>query len=273
MNREEGSFFRPGVVRIYAIVLRQLYLYKRSFNRLLEVFYWPVMDLLLWGFVTLYLQKSAARIPLFVSFFIGALILWDILFRAEQGISVSFLEDMWSRNLVNVFVTPIRVSEYLLGLLSISVLKVAAAFTLMSVLGWVFYSFSIFKLGLALMPLAINLVVMGLAIGVFTTALILRYGLEAEILAWAVPFLFMPFSAVFYPVEILPPALKTIAAFLPSAYSFEGMRAVIKTSSLPVAGTLRASGLNIIYIALAILYFTRTYRKVLVKGIIPKIGE
>jgi ABC-2 type transport system permease protein len=268
-----GDSFASGFIRVYAVVLRQLYLYRRSFNRLLEVFYWPVMDLLLWGFVTVYLQKSAARIPLFVSFFIGALILWDILFRAEQGISVSFLEDMWSRNLVNVFVTPVRVSEYLLGLLSISVLKVAAAFTVMSVLGWVFYSFSIFKLGLALLPLAVNLVAMGLAVGIFTTALILRYGLEAEILAWAVPFLFMPFSAVFYPVDILPPVLKTVARFLPSAYSFEGMRTVIKTSSLPVADMLRAAGLNVLYISLAVLFFARTYKKVLIKGIIPKIGE
>ncbi|MEW6002244.1 MAG: ABC transporter permease [Nitrospirota bacterium] len=259
--------------RIEAIILRQVYLYKRSFTRLLEVFYWPMLDLLLWGFVTIYLQRSSEGLPAFVSYFLGALILWDILFRAQQGISVSFLEDMWARNLINIFVSPIKVSEYLLGLITISILKVVIAFIVMSSLAWLFYSFRIFQIGLTLLPLVLNLVVMGLAVGIFTTALILRFGQEAEILAWAIALLFMPFSAVFYPVNVLPPVLREIACFIPSAHVFEGMRMVISTSKIPVKNILWASVLNSIYLLLALFFFLRIHKGALTRGILPKIGE
>jgi len=259
--------------RVWAVILRQLYLYKRSLTRLLEIFYWPTMDLLLWGFVSVYLERSAKDVPLFVSYFIGALILWDILFRAEQGISVSFLEDMWSRNLVNIFVSPITLSEYILGLLAIAFFKVILAFITMSVLGWLFYSFNIFTLGISLLPLALNLVAMGCAVGIFTTALILRFGLEAEILAWAIVFLFLPFSAVFYPVGVLPPAIRAAANFIPSSHVFEGMRAVIHTGVFPAKEVLYAALLNMAYFSASLLFFLKVFKSVLVRGIIPKIGE
>ncbi|MEW6215841.1 MAG: ABC transporter permease, partial [Nitrospirota bacterium] len=230
--------------RTLAVVLRQAYLYKRSLPRLLEVFYWPMVDLLLWGFVTLYLQRASEGIPKFVSYFLGALILWDILFRAQQGISVSFLEDIWARNLINIFVSPLKVSEYLLALIIISALKVTFAFLVMSSLAGILYSFSIFKLGLSLLPLVLDLVAMGWAVGIFITALILRFGQETEVLAWAVAFLFMPFSAVFYPVSVLPPVLREIARFIPSAHVFEGMRRVITISHLQIEGILWATILN-----------------------------
>ena len=261
-------------LHLWALCLRQMYLYRRSMTRLLETFYWPTMDLLLWGFLTLYLQRTASgRIPMFVSYFIGALILWDVLFRAEQGISVSFLEEMWSRNLINIFVSPVTVTEYLVSLMLISTVKVAASFTVTSSLGWLFYSFNIFRLGLSLLPLAINLVAMGWAIGIFTTALILRYGLEAEILAWALGFLFLPFSAVFYPVKVLPPALRAVAAIIPASHAFEGMRAVIGGGAFPAGELAYASGLNAAYMAVSICFFMRIYKKALIRGIIPKIGE
>ena len=231
------------------------------------------MDLLLWGFVTLYLQRSAAKVPMFVSYFIGALILWDLLFRAEQGISVSFLEDMWARNLINIFVSPAGVPEYLLALMAISAIKVVAAFTVTSSLGWIFYSFNIFRLGVSLLPLALNLVAMGWSIGILTAALILRYGLEAEILAWALAFLFLPFSAVFYPVAVLPKALRAVAAFIPASYAFEGMRAVIRGGAFPVRQLAWAACLNLAYLTVSAFFFMRIYKKVLARGIIPKIGE
>jgi ABC-2 type transport system permease protein len=262
-----------GFKRVSAVVLRQAYLYKRSLPRLLEVFYWPTLDLLLWGFVIIYLQKSSTGLPQFVTYFLGALILWDILFRAQQGISVSFLEDMWARNLINIFVSPLRVSEYLTGLLFISILKVVIAFFIMSALAGIIYSFSIFKLGISLVPLILNLMAMGWAIGIITMALILRFGQEAEVLAWATAFLFMPFSAVFYPVDVLPPILQKIAHFIPSAHAFEGMRAVINTGSFPLSHLLWSSSLNCLYLAGSISFFLIVYRKAIKSGIIPKVGE
>jgi len=255
------------------VVLRQAYLYRRSLPRLLEVFYWPMVDLLLWGFVTLYLQETTAKLPAFVSYFLGALILWDVLFRAQQGISVSFLEDMWARNLINIFVSPLRITEYITALLFISIIKVVVAFFVMSLMAGLLYSFNIFKLGITLLPLVLNLMAMGWSVGIFTTALILRFGHEAEVLAWAVAFLFMPFSAVFYPVHVLPPLFQGIAQFIPSSHAFEGMRRVISTHEVPLEHILWATGLNCIYIIAAIVFFLMVYRWVLYRGIIPKIGE
>ncbi len=259
--------------RVWGIILRQLYLYRRSLPRLLEVFYWPLVDLLLWGFVSLYLQRTSQDIPVFVVYFLGALILWDILFRAQQGISVSFLEDMWARNLINIFASPIRIHEYVAGLIVISILKVVIAFLVMSTLAWLFYSFYIFKLGLSLIPLVLNLMAMGWAVGIFTIALILRFGQEAEVLAWAVAFVFMPFSAVFYPVDTLPPFLQGVAAFIPSAHVFEGMRLLIDSGRFPAGHILRAALLNIVFLALSVMVFPRVYAISLRRGILPKIGE
>ncbi|RMG75228.1 MAG: ABC transporter permease [Nitrospirae bacterium] len=261
------------VRRIWAVVLRQLYLYRRSLPRLLEVFYWPMVDLLLWGFVSLYLQRASADIPSFVIYFLGALILWDILFRAQQGISVSFLEDMWARNLINIFASPLKIGEYILGLVFISILKVCIAFLVMSTLAWLFYSFSIFKLGIALIPLVLNLMAMGWAVGIFTMALILRFGQEAEVLAWAVAFLFMPFSAVFYPVSTLPLLLQRIAYLIPSAHVFEGMRILINDKTLSLAHLSAATLLNLLFLSASTIFFIRIYQLVKKKGILPKIGE
>ncbi|NOX21110.1 MAG: ABC transporter permease [Nitrospirae bacterium] len=259
--------------RVFAIFLRQAYLYRRSFPRLLEVFYWPTMDILLWGFVSIYLQKSSTGLPGFVAFFLGALILWDILFRAQQGITVSFLEDMWARNLLNIFVTPLKINEYICGLLLVSVLKVIISFSVMSVLAGLLYSFNIFKLGVMLIPLIINLVAMGWALGILTTGFILRFGQEAEVLAWAVAFLFMPFSAVFYPVDVLPPVIKTISFFIPASHVFEGMRTLINSDGFPSRELIIATILNVVYLSVALIVFKLTYRKVLKDGLIPKIGE
>jgi ABC-2 type transport system permease protein len=256
-----------------AVVLRQIYLYQSSKTRLLEMLYWPTLDLLLWGFVSIYIQRVNPAVPRFVAYFVGALILWNILFRAQQGITVSFLEDIWSRNLTNVFISPLSIAEYLSGLILISLLKVLIAFTVMTTIAGLFYSFNIFSLGISLLPLVINLLAMGWAVGICTMTIILRFGQEAEVLAWAIAFLFMPFSAVYYPVEVLPPALRVVAWFLPSAHAFEGMRSIIQNGLFPTREILLATGLNLVYLALACQFFTKTHRKVLQLGIIPKIGE
>ncbi len=261
------------VRRIWAIVLRQFYLYRRSPSRILDLFYWPTVDLLLWGFVTIYLESSTARLPEFVSFFLGALILWNILLRAQQGISVSFLEDVWARNLVNLLVSPLSIVEYITALVVVSIIKVVIAFGLMSLLAALCYTFNILKLGLIILPLVLNLVALGWAIGLLTMGLILRFGQEAEILAWALAFLFMPVSAVFYPVEVLPSLLRKIALFVPSAHAFEGMRQVIIQKGMPVAHLLWATGLNLVYLLVSGLVFYRAYKFALEKGVIPKIGE
>jgi ABC-2 type transport system permease protein len=259
--------------RIEALFERHIYLYRRSLPRLMEVFYWPLLDLLVWGFITVYLAQFRQNLPGFVAFFIGALILWDILFRSQQGISVSFLEDVWAKNLLNLFASPLSPAEYILSLMLVSVVKLVTVTAIMASLAWVFYSFNIFLIGVSLIPFVLNLIVMGWAIGIVTTALILRFGQEAEVLAWALGFLFMPVSAVFYPVSVLPPFLQTIARCVPASYVFEGMRDVISNGGLPLREFLWSSGLNAVYIFLAFLFFHWNFKIVKRKGLLVRIGE
>jgi len=221
----------------------------------MEIFYWPFLDLLVWGFITVYLSQFRGTLPGFVTFFIGALILWDILFRSHQGISVSFLEDIWSKNLLNLFASPLNPIEYLFSLMLVGFFKLVLTATVMALFAWIFYSFNIFLLGFSLIPFILNLIIMGWSIGIITIAIILRFGQEAEVLAWALGFLFMPVSAVFYPVSVLPPFMQVIAKFIPAAYVFEGMRGVLNSGVFSSKQLLWAFGLNIFYISLAFLFF------------------
>jgi len=253
--------------------MRHIYLFRRSLPRLMEVVYWPLLDLLVWGFITVYLAQYRENLPGFITFFIGALILWDILFRSHQGISVSFLEDVWAKNLLNLFASPLSYSEYIFALMLVSVVKLVTVATIMAALAWILYSFNIFLIGVSLIPFVLNLVIMGWAIGIITTALILRFGQEAEVLAWALGFLFMPVSAVFYPVSVLPLFLKTLARFVPASHVFEGMRGVISSGVFPLEELLWSSGLNAVYILGAFLFFRWNFIVVKRKGLLVRIGE
>jgi len=259
--------------RIIALFTRHMYLYRRSLPRLMEVFYWPLLDLLVWGFITVYLAQFRQNLPGFITFFLGALILWDILFRSQQGISVSFLEDVWARNFLNLFASPLSSSEYILSLMLVSVVKIITVAVIMAALAWVLYSFNIFLIGISLIPFVLNLIIMGWAIGIITTALILRFGQETEVLAWAIGFMFMPVSAVFYPVSVLPPFLQTIAHYVPASHVFEGMREVISKGGFPLNELVWASGLNIMYVFISFLFFNWNFKVVKRKGLLVRIGE
>ncbi len=259
--------------RIAALIRRHLYLYQRSTPRIMEIFFWPLMDLLVWGFITVYLQRSDLRLPRFVTFFLGALILWDILYRAQQGISISFLEEVWSRNLVNLFVSPIRPCEFLAALMTLSVMKMLAAGAASALLAWLFYSFNLFIVGISLIPFVLNLLVMGWVIGIISMSAILRYGQEAEVLAWGLGFLIQPVAAVFYPVSILPVWIQPVALMVPASHVFEGMRAVLETGLIPYDSLIKAAILNCGYLALAIGFFYYNLRVVKERGLLIHRGS
>lgn len=259
--------------RIYGMVMRHLYLYRRSLARLMEIFYWPLLDLLVWGFITLFLNQFEGTFPNFLAFFLGALILWDILYRSQQGISISFLEEIWSRNLLNLFVTPLRPGEFLIATMLISIFKLFTAAVVTVFLAWVLYSFNIFIMGVALFPFVVNLMVFGWAIGVTTTAVILRFGQKAEIMAWGLAFLFQPVSAVFYPVSVLPEWLQKIAWWIPATPVFEGMRSVIVSGEFPVRMLSWSLLLNLLYLTAAVAYFYRTFHVAKKKGLLLRVGE
>ena len=258
--------------RIAALIQRHLYLYQRSLPRIMEIFFWPLMDLLVWGFITVYFERSNMNLPRFVTFFLGALIFWDILYRAQQGISISFLEEVWSKNLLNLFVSPMRPCEFLVALMSISVGKMLTAGAASALLAWIFYSFNLFVVGISLIPFVFNLLVMGWAIGIISMSMILRYGQEAEVLAWGLGFLIQPFSAVFYPVSVLPVWVQPLSRMIPSSHVFEGMRSVLETGQIPYESLIYATLLNSVYVSLAICFFYYTLRVVKEKGLLIHRG-
>jgi ABC-2 type transport system permease protein len=259
--------------RITALVVRHLYLYRRSLPRIMEIFYWPFLDLVIWGFITLYLARYQSQVPGFVTFFLGALILWDMLFRAQQGITISFLEELWARNLMNLFASPLKPSEFLAATMAMSIMKVTVVSIVMAVCALVFYSYNILIVGLWLIPFVVSLVMTGWIIGVFTTSLIMRFGQEAEVLAWSMVFLFQPISCVFYPMEVLPTWLRPVALANPAAHIFEGMRAVLTSGAPPLPHLIWATGLNLVLLVVVIGWFYRTFAHCKEQGLLVRVGE
>ena len=238
---------------ISALVLRYIFLYTRSPMRLVELVFWPVVDLVVWGNVTVFIQRnSSADFGGFITFILGAMILWDIMFRAQQGVAISFLEDVWTRNLLNVFVAPVRTSEYLSATFFVGFLRILVTVVVLGFISWFGYSFNIFILQWWLIPFFACLMVFGWSLGMISTALILRWGQAAESLAWAVPFFIQPLVAVFYPVSAIKPEwLQTVSLALPPTHVFEGMREVLSTGTFSWEKFGWAVGLNIIFMVIA----------------------
>ncbi len=257
---------------IYGLVLRYTYLYRRSVPRMIELVFWPLMDLLVWGFLTVYLQKLNPEVPGAVTFLIGAMIFWDVIYRSGQGVTMSFLEDVWTRNLLNIFVAPVRIREFLVATFIVGLLKIAIIVAILTVIAAAFYNFQLWSLGFALAPFLANLLLMGWSIGMVTTALILRYGQAVEALAWAIPFLIQPVSAVFYPVSVLPPALQVVAFGIPSTHVFEGMRAILAGNPMPTNTLLYATGLNVIWMAASAAFFAIMFASARKHGYLTKLG-
>lgn len=257
--------------RINAILIRHLYLNKRSLPRLLDIFYWPIMDLLVWGFLSVYLDKMNISGLNFVGFLIGALIFWDLLTQSQRSVSVSFLEDVWTRNLLNIFVTPLKVSEFLTSTILIGFVRNIFVIIVISVLAFLFYHFNIFTFGIYLVPFFFNLLLFGWILGIFTTAIILRFGSSAQVLAFGFIFLIQPFSAVFYPLSALPEKVRIFSYILPSTYVFEGMRGVLKNGTFSVTDFLLSLGINAVYFVLVIWFFYAMFSRVKKKGMLMKL--
>ena len=260
--------------RISGVMLRQIYLYKRTLHRWLEAVYWPVLDITLWGFLAAYIEETnpSSRVGFGL---LGALISWDILFRAQQSVSVGFLEDMWSRNVLNVWSTPIRAWEYVTGTILVGILRVSIGAGIAIAIAGLAFGFNIVtEVGLPLLPFLLALLIMGWSIGVATTAMILRLGQGAEELAWAIAFLFQPFSAVFYPVDALPPVMQAIAFFVPASHVFEGMRSVIVDGAgFPTRELALAFGIDVLYVVGSAWLFAWSLRQVRERGLLSRFGE
>jgi ABC-2 type transport system permease protein len=259
--------------RVNAMLLRYLYLLRSSWPRALELAYWPTVQMIVWGFMTEFLQTNSSYVARAFGVLLAAVLLWDVLFRGQLGVSMSFLEEMWARNLGHLSVSPLRPYEWILSLLAMSFIRVVIGVIPAALLAIPLYHYSIFTLGLPLLAFFANLLVMGWALGLMICALILRHGQGAESLAWAVIFILAPVSAVYYPVAILPGWLQWVAWALPSAHVFEGMRAVLFEHLFRWDHFGAATALNLFYILLGALLFLAAFRDARHRGALLQVGE
>lgn len=259
-------------LRIYSIFLKNLYLLRRSFPRIMSLFYWVTVEILFWGFISLWLRDLVDDPNLDIAFMLlTALIFWDLFIRAQQSLSVLFLEDIWVRNVINVFASPIRPGEFVSGLVLVSVFQGLIAFVYVAILAALLYALNVWTLGFYIAPFFVNVLVFGWAIGLFVIGLLIRFGPSVEVLAWSVPFLFLPFSAVYYPVDVLPEAVQQVAFFSPPMHFFEGMRRIVGEGIFPLAHLAWGTGLNVVFFGLGLLFFYWMVRVARRRGLIARL--
>jgi ABC-2 type transport system permease protein len=260
--------------RIWGMIYRHLALFRRSWPRVLELMYWPVLQMVVWGFVTAYVagvQGNTASVA--AGALLGGVLLWEVALRSQMGFSISFLEEIWSRNLGHVFVSPLRPWELVAALVGMSAIRMLTGVLPAVGLAWALYGFGLFSLGPVVVLFFAALMVMGWAVALGVTSLILRHGAGAEALAWSVLFGITPFAAVFYPVSVLPAWLQPVALATPAAHVFEGMRAALLEGRIAWGHLGWAFGIDLIWLAAMAWVFMRQFHKARVSGALLTIGE
>ena len=259
--------------RVLALIRRHAYLLLMSWPRIVSMAYYPTVTMVLWAFLTLYLAPTNSFLQSAPGFFIGAVLLWDVLFRGQLGVSLTFIEELYSRNLGNLFVSPLTLPEFIAGQLVMSVLRTLIGVGGACVCAWLLFHYSIFSYGFPLIAFFVNLLVFGWGIGLAVSGLILRWGLGAEELAWAAIFILAPVSGVYYPIGVLPPWLQAIAYSMPSAHVFEGMRSVLLDGTFRWDHFWTAAALNVVFLVLGAMLFALAVRHARNSGALLQMGE
>ncbi|MCC7166189.1 MAG: ABC transporter permease [Rhodospirillales bacterium] len=259
--------------RIGALVLRHLYLLRGSWPRVLEMAYWPVVNMLVWGLVTLFLAENSSWVARAGGLFIGAVMLWDVLFRGNLGVALAFLEEMWSRNLGQLFVSPLRPIELVGSMLAMSLVRTTVGLLPAALLAIPLFAYSIFDLGWPLLAFYFNLLLFGAVMGLAVSALILRFGLGAESLAWVLVFALTPITCIYNPVSVLPVWARPFAWSLPSTHVFEGLRTVLFEHRFDWGLFAGALGLNLLYLGLATALFLWVFQIARKRGLLLNVGE
>lgn len=259
--------------RVGAICLRHLYLMRSSPIRLLEMAYWPTVQMVMWGFISQFLTTQSSWLAQAAGVLLAATLLWDVLFRGNLGLSLSFMEEMWARNLGHLFVSPLRPYEFIAALLTMSAIRTCVGVIPAMLLAIPLFHFNIFAMGLPLVAFFALLLMMGWSIGLGVSALVLRFGLGAESLAWVLIFALAPLSGIYYPIETLPSWLQTVAWALPSSHAFEGMRAALRSGAFLWREWWIALALNGVYLFAMISVFLRTFRVARRRGLLLNVGE
>lgn len=262
-----------SALRIYAMCTRYLYLLRGSWPRIIELAYWPTVQMILWGLISQFFVANSSWLAQAAGVLIGAVLLWDVVFRGQLGVSLVFFEELHARNLAHLFVSPLRPSELVAALLLISLIRTVAGVGAAALLAIPLYGFSLFDLGLPLLAFFSNLLVMGWSMGLMVSALVLRFGIGAESLAWVVVFAIAPLSGIFYPLEILPQWAQVVAWLLPASHVFEGLRAVMFEHHFPYDLFYSAVGLNLAYLVASIAVFLHVFSLARRHGLLLRVGE
>jgi ABC-2 type transport system permease protein len=256
--------------RTAAIVLRHFYLLRGSPARVVPLFAWVAVDIVLWGFITRYLNTVASPGFDFVPVLLGAVLFWDFCTRVMQGVTMAFFEDVWSRNFLNLFSTPLSIPEYVAGLVLSSIVTSSIGLAVMVLLATAIFGLSFLSSGLLAIPFLLVLFLFGVALGVLGSAVVLRFGPAAEWFIWPIPALISPFAGVFYPLSTLPSWMRTLARLLPPSYVFEGMRAVVEGRAVPAGDLLWGGCLAAAYVVLAGWVFARVHRHAVRTGLVAR---
>ena len=275
--RRPDDIHAPGSVfswrRVAAMILRNFYVLRRSWPRILELVYWPTMQMVLWGFITTFFVQHSSWVAQAAGVLISAVLLWDVLFRANLGIALPFIEEMWARNLGQLFVTPLRPYEFVVALTVMSAIRTVVAVAPASLLALPFYDVWVFQLGPPLVAFFANLLVMGWCVGLIASGLVLRAGLGAESLCWFGIFLLAPVSGIYYPIATLPEWLQVVAWAIPAAHVFEGMRSVLFDGVFRHDLLVNAVALNVVYLGLSAGFFLYMFRVARHRGLLLQQGE
>lgn len=259
--------------RMSAMTFRYWYLLRKSWPRLLELVYWPALNMIVWGLLTFYFNENKNASMQAAGLLLGAVMLWDVLFRGQLGFTFSFMEEVWSRNVANLLMSPLHPAELAGSLMVMSVIRLVLGMTPVTLLALALFDFNIYAMGLPLIAFFINLVIMSWAVGLVVAGLVLRNGMGAESLAWSVMMLLLPICCVYYPVTVLPSSLQLIAWSLPPTYVFEGLRAAILDGVFRADLMLECLGLNVLFLGLGFAIFMLLMQSARHRGALLTMGE
>ena len=259
--------------RMYALYLRHIYLIKSSFPRILDLIYWPTIQIVLWGFISKFFTLHTDLYNHTVGIILSSAILYDFLFRSSISFNMMFLEEIWSRNFTNLFVAPLKVSEIITALTATALLRTLIGIVPAIFLATPFFGVSIFTLGPSLILLFLSLYLFGITLGLLVTSGLLRYGPAFENIAWSSLFLLAPLGCVYYPITILPEWLQMIAKLLPLVHIFEEVRSILLNNVVNYSNIMTALTLNLIYFALAVFIFYSAFAGARKKGTLINVGE
>jgi len=253
--------------RIYGLLIRHYFSFLHNFDRVSDVFYWPTVDLLVWGLMSSYVQKINMSGINIIFIIVSGLIFWTIVWRMPYEVSIALLDDMWSKNLINIFVSPLTFIEWFASLIIMSLVKGFLSFIWCGILAFLLYKVGVLSLGLAVIPFIFLLMLNGWTLGIIISAIILRYGMKVQAFGWTLGAIIMPFSAMYYPVSILPSWAQLTSRFVPASYVFESIRQLAIHGTININAILISLSLNAFYLSIAVFSIWRSYKGMLNRGV------